>query len=112
MSQRSLWRVQPYICQYFHFYAGFNLKTKPKPNRFWALAFLISYQIHTNIYVPILNVGPTCAGIACTMITFRVGMRQDDKVYISTNLLTGQMQIPHVQDLRFSSNQASPTRST
>ncbi|KAK7464286.1 hypothetical protein VKT23_006453 [Stygiomarasmius scandens] len=80
---------------------------------FWALAFLISYETHTNIHTAIVDLGPACAGIACTMITIRVGMGWD-KVYISTNSMADGMQPTHVETLslpQFSPNQALSTYS-
>ncbi|THU86011.1 hypothetical protein K435DRAFT_868725 [Dendrothele bispora CBS 962.96] len=74
----------------------------------WALAYLISYETQTNLQTAIVDLGPACAGIACTMISIRVGMGRD-KVYLATDSLVNvQHAMTHTETLslpRFSPNQ-------
>ncbi|THU85998.1 hypothetical protein K435DRAFT_970456, partial [Dendrothele bispora CBS 962.96] len=74
----------------------------------WALAYLISYETQTNLQTAIVDLGPACAGIACTMISIRVGMGRD-KVYLATDSLVNvQHAMTHTETL--SLPQFSPNR--
>ncbi|THU86009.1 hypothetical protein K435DRAFT_783042 [Dendrothele bispora CBS 962.96] len=73
----------------------------------WALAYLISYETQTNLQTAIVDLGPACAGIACTMISIRVGMGRD-KVYLATDSLVNVQGMTHTETL--SLPQFSPNR--
>ncbi|THU80543.1 hypothetical protein K435DRAFT_695435 [Dendrothele bispora CBS 962.96] len=43
-------------------------------NRFWTLAFIISYALNSIMFILVINIAPSIAGIACCMITIRIGL--------------------------------------
>ncbi|THU94031.1 hypothetical protein K435DRAFT_799215 [Dendrothele bispora CBS 962.96] len=84
------------------------LKARRVDYMLWALAYLISYETQTNLQTAIVDLGPACAGIACTAISIRVGMGQD-KVYLATDSLVNvQHAMTHTETL--SLPQFSPNR--
>ncbi|KAJ7600509.1 hypothetical protein C8J56DRAFT_766933 [Mycena floridula] len=40
----------------------------------WAIAFLISYELHSNLQFPIVDIAPAAAGISFMLINLRIGL--------------------------------------
>ncbi|THU84509.1 hypothetical protein K435DRAFT_870188 [Dendrothele bispora CBS 962.96] len=40
----------------------------------WALAVIVAYGLRSTVFVTIIHVGPPTAGIACCMISIRIGL--------------------------------------